>query len=63
MDAYPDYFSECTYWNSEKFWHFVGVPFEAVTAAISEVAVEFRDRLKKGLRGLLPEDEKGHQSP
>lgn len=54
QDHYPDYFSTETYWSTERLWHFIGVPFQAVTSAIDEVAGEFRDRLKEGLRGLLP---------
>ncbi|MBL8745764.1 MAG: hypothetical protein JNK58_05325 [Phycisphaerae bacterium] len=54
QDHYPDYFSTETYWSTERLWQFIGVPFEAVTSAIDEVAGEFRERLKEGLRGLLP---------
>ena len=57
-DNYPDYFSPNTYWNSQQLWEFVGVPFAVVQLAITDVAKEFRDRLKAGLRGLLPQDER-----
>lgn len=53
-DRYPDYFSAATYWNYEKLWNFIGVPFDVVTAAIQDVAQEFRKRLKDSLRALLP---------
>lgn len=54
MDHHPDYFSAKTYWNSQQLWEFIGVPFGVVQLAITDVAKEFRDRLKAGLRGLLP---------
>lgn len=54
QDHYPDYFSTETFWSTDRLWHFIGVPFKAVTSAIDEVAGEFRERLKEGLRGLLP---------
>lgn len=54
QDHYPDYFSTETYWSTERLWHFIGVPFDAVTSAIDRVAGEFRERLKEGLRRLLP---------
>ena len=56
-DRYPDYFSSETYWTTCRFWDFVGVPFEVVTCAIQDVAKEFRDRLRSGLRGLLPREQ------
>lgn len=55
QDHYPDYFSTETYWSTERLWKFIGVPFSAATKAIDDVAGEFRQRLKDGLRGLLPE--------
>jgi hypothetical protein len=53
-DPFPDYFSAHTYWNSTQLWKFLGVPFNVVTTAILQVAQDFRQRLKLGLRGLLP---------
>lgn len=55
QDQYPDYFSSETYWSTEQLWKFIGVPFDAATKAIKDVAGEFRERLKDGLRRLLPE--------
>jgi len=55
QDHYPDYFSTETYWSTARLWQFIGVPFKVVTSAIDKVAGEFRERLKEGLRGLLPE--------
>ena len=57
-DRYPDYFSSQTYWTARRVLEFVGVPFEVVTYAIQDVAKEFRDRLRSGLRGLLPRGQK-----
>jgi len=54
-DHYPDYFSTHTYWTSEQLWKFIGVPFDVVSEAIRAVAQDFRDRLKSGLRDLLPD--------
>lgn len=53
-DYYPDYFSPHTYWNSDQLWKFIGVPFDVVSQAIKNVAQDFRDQLKDGLRYLLP---------
>ena len=53
-DYYPDYFSPHTYWNSEQLWKFIGVPFDVVSEAIRNVAQDFREQLKDGLRFLLP---------
>lgn len=53
-DYYPDYFSSHTYWPSEKLWEFIGVPFEAVTNALKDVAGQFKQQLTDGLRCLLP---------
>jgi hypothetical protein len=50
-----DYFSPHTYWTAGQLWHFIGVPFEAVSQAIETVGQEFRERLIMGLRFLLPE--------
>lgn len=55
LDRYPDYFSAITYWSSDRLWEFIGVPFRVVTLAIQDVAKEFRERLKDGLRDLLPD--------
>lgn len=54
LDHYPDYFSAATYWSSDRFWRFVGVPFEAVSFAIMDAGQEFREQLITGLRSLLP---------
>ncbi|MCY2926385.1 MAG: hypothetical protein NT031_13285 [Planctomycetota bacterium] len=54
-DGYPGYFSSLTYWSADRLWKFIGVPFAVVTAAIQDVAKEFRDRLKGSLRALLPD--------
>ena len=56
-DHYPDYFSNETYMSSEDFWNRLGVPFNVVKGAISEVAQEFREKLITGLRKLLPNNE------
>lgn len=61
QDHYPDYFSAVTYWNSEKLWRFIGVPFGVVSIAIRDVAKAFRQKLKEGLRTLLPHDEAAKQ--
>ena len=53
-DQYPDYFSSNTYWSSDRLWEFIGVPFEVVQIAIRAAAKGFRDKLKDGLRHLLP---------
>jgi len=55
--GHPDFFSPVTYWKSHDLWGNIGVPFEVVTAAIHDVAEEFRGKLISGLRGLLPKDE------
>jgi hypothetical protein len=57
-DHYPDYFSADTYWSCNQLWAFIGVPFRVVTLAIQDVAKEFRDRLKAGLRDLLPDQDR-----
>ena len=54
QDHYPDYFSAATYWSSDQLWRFIGVPFDVVSIAIREEAQEFRQKLKEGLRTLLP---------
>jgi hypothetical protein len=54
QDHYPDYFSPVTYWSNDRLWDFIGVPFGVVQVAIRGVAEKFRDRLKDGLRNLLP---------
>jgi len=54
QDHYPDYFSATTYWSSNRLWDFIGVPFGVVSIAIREVAKDFREKLKAGLRTLLP---------
>jgi hypothetical protein len=54
QDHYPDYFSEVTYWSSDQLWRFIGVPFDVVSMALREEAKAFRQRLKEGLRTLLP---------
>jgi hypothetical protein len=51
-DHYPDYFSTESYMSSEEFWNRLGVPFQAVKMAISDVAQEFRQQLISGLRKL-----------
>jgi hypothetical protein len=56
-DYYPDYFSPHTYWNSNQLWQFIGVPFDVVSAAISNVAKDFRHQLHDGLKYLLPGSE------
>jgi hypothetical protein len=53
-DRYPDYFSNETYWSSERLWQFIGVPFPVVTLALQEAASGFRKELVSGLRDLLP---------
>lgn len=53
-DYHPDYFSPHTYRSASQLWNFIGVPFDVVTEAITNVAHEFRDQLKEGLRFLLP---------
>lgn len=53
-DRYPDYFSSWTYWMSEQLWQFIQVPFPVVSLAIADAAPDFRDRLRAGLRELLP---------
>jgi hypothetical protein len=58
-DYYPDYFSPHTYWDSNRLWDFIGVPFWVVSQAIRNVGQEFRERLNDGLRSLLP----GARSP
>jgi len=54
LDYYPDYFSAETFWSSESLWKFIGVPFGVVSLAIRDEAKAFRDKLKDGLRTLLP---------
>jgi hypothetical protein len=54
QDQYPDYFSSDTYWSSDQLWDFIGVPFDVVRIAIHAAARGFRDKLKDGLRHLLP---------
>ncbi len=54
-DHYPDYFSPLTYWNSDRLWKFIGVEFDVVSQAIKNVAHDFREQLKDGLRFLLPD--------
>jgi len=61
QDHYPDYFSALTYWSSTKLWDFIGVPFGVVTIAIREEAKAFREKLKAGLRTLLPDADEGKQ--
>jgi hypothetical protein len=56
QDQYPDYFSTETYWSSDRLWDFIDVPFEVVRIAIHAAAQGFRDRLKDGLRQLLPDE-------
>jgi hypothetical protein len=58
QDHYPDYFSALTYWSSTKLWQFIDVPYGVVSIAIREVAKSFRQKLKDGLRTLLPPAEK-----
>jgi hypothetical protein len=53
-DYYADYFSPHTYWTADQLWRFIGVPFDVVTQAITNVAQEFRERLRSGLKFLLP---------
>jgi hypothetical protein len=53
-DPYPDYFSTHTFWSTRTLWDFIGVPFDVVQVAMHDVAQEFRERLKAGLRDLLP---------
>jgi hypothetical protein len=53
-DRYPDYFSAWTYWDSKQLWRFIEVPFRVVSLAIADAAPDFRDRLRAGLRDLLP---------
>ena len=53
-DPYPDYFSTHSFWSCQQLWEFIGVPFAAVQLAIQDVGQVFRDKLKLGLRGLLP---------
>lgn len=53
-DYFPDYFSAHTYWHWDQLWKFIGVPFDAVLQAISNVAKDFRHQLNDGLRFLLP---------
>jgi hypothetical protein len=53
-DRYPDYFSTDTYWNCDRLWKFIGVPYEVVPAAIRLVSKEFSKRLIDGLCRLLP---------
>jgi hypothetical protein len=55
-DHYADYFSAETYWSSNRLWEFIGVPFDVVRIAIHAAAKGFRDRLREGLRHLLPEE-------
>ncbi|QYK49409.1 MAG: hypothetical protein KF838_06040 [Phycisphaeraceae bacterium] len=55
QDQHPDYFSTATYWSTQRLWKFIGVPYDAVTTAIENIAGEFRDQLRMGLRALLPE--------
>ena len=55
QDHNSDYFSAVTYWSSDKLWRFIGVPFGVVSIAIREEAKAFRQKLKEGLRTLLPE--------
>ncbi len=57
-DHYPDYFSSDTYWTCERLWRFIGVPYEVVSVAIWAVSQDFEERLRKGLRGLLPSQNK-----
>ena len=56
-DRYPDYFSSLTYWSCDRLWQFLDMPFDVVTAALRDVATEFRGQLIGGLRGLLPDAE------
>jgi hypothetical protein len=58
QDHYPDYFSSLTYWSNKRLWEFIGVPFDTVKVAIREVAAQFREQLRYGLRRLLPGMEK-----
>lgn len=61
-DRYPDYFSSLTYWSNPQLWKFIGVPFDVVTWAIHDVAQDFRRKLIKGLRALLPKTDEGLQT-
>jgi hypothetical protein len=54
IDPYSDYFSPLTYSNCDDLWRFVGVPFDVVEQAITNVAQQFREQLKEGLTNLLP---------
>lgn len=54
LDHYPDYFSATTYWSSDRFWRFIGVPFDAVSLAIRDAGQKFREQLIQALRSLLP---------
>ncbi len=54
-DCYPNYFSTETFWTSEQLWEFIGVPFAVVSQAVTNVAQLFREKLKGGLRDLLPD--------
>jgi hypothetical protein len=53
-DHYPLYFSPESYWHTNRLWDYIGVPFEVVRFGIHDVAKEFRNRLRKGLKDLLP---------
>ncbi len=53
-DRTPDYFSSYTHWPPARLWEFIGVPYDVVTLAISDVAIEFQDKLRKALASLLP---------
>jgi hypothetical protein len=57
QDHNSDYFSALTYWSSDKLWRFIGVPFGVVSVAIREEAKAFKEKLKAGLRTLLPENQ------
>lgn len=54
LDRTPEYFSQHTHWSPDRLWDFIGVPYDVVTLAIADVALEFRERLSTALASLLP---------
>jgi hypothetical protein len=57
------YFSSLTYWNAERFWKHLGVPFEAIQVGIAAAGTILGEQLREGLQGLLPREAENRESP
>lgn len=50
----PAYFSDLTYMRCADLWSFFGVPFAAASEGMKQAGRELGERLREGLKGLLP---------